>query len=67
MDGSKLDRSNIWKVNAIKKEIPIVDSTDKYIHWIIYKFTLIAKRVILTTKRLAKMIILDVMTSQEID
>ena len=67
LDGSKPDRSNTWKVNAIKKEIPILDLTDKYMHWLIPKFTLIAKKARLTPKRLAKMIIGDGMTSQKKD
>ncbi len=45
LDGSKPDGSDTWKVNAMKKEIPIFDPIDKYTHWLIPKFTPIAKRV----------------------
>ena len=48
----------------MKEEIPILDPTDKYTHWLIPKFTLIAKEARLTPERLAKMIIGDGMTSQ---
>ena len=67
LDGSKPDGSDTWRVNAIKKEIPILDPTDKYTHWLIPKFTPIAKGARLTPERLAKMIIGDGMTSQEKD
>ncbi len=43
LDGSKQNGSDTWKVNAMKKEIPILDPTDKYTHWLIPKFTPIAK------------------------
>ena len=66
-DGSKPDGSDAWRVNAIKKEIPILDPTDKYTHWLIPKFTPIAKGARLTPERLAKMIIGDGMTAQEKD
>ena len=64
-DGSKPDGSNDWKVNAIKNEVPILDPNDKYTHWLIPKFTPIAKGARLTPERLAKMIIGDGMTLQE--
>ena len=67
LDGSKLDGSNTWRVNAIKKEIIILYLIDKYTHWLIPKFTLISKRARLTPKQLAKMIIGDSMTSQDKD
>ena len=67
LDGSKPDWSDIWRVNAIKKEISIFDPTDNYTHWLISKFTPIAKGAIITLERLAKMIIGDDMTSQEKD
>ncbi len=51
----------------MKKEIPIFNSTDKYTHWLIPKFTSIAKGARLTPKWLTKMIIGDGMTSQEKD
>ena len=54
-------------VNAIKKEISILDPIDKYTHWLIPKFTPIAKGDRLTPERLAKMIIGDCMTSREKD
>ena len=59
--------SNTWKVNAMKKEIPILNPTDKYTYWLIPKFTPIANGARLTSKRLAKMIIKDIMISQEKD
>ncbi len=49
----------------MKKEILILDPTDKYKYWLISKFTPIAKGARLTPERLAKMIIGDGMTSQE--
>ena len=67
LDGSKSDGSDIWKVNAMKKEIPILYPTNKYTHWLIPKFTPIAKGARLTPERLAKMIIGDGMISQEKD
>ena len=54
LDGSKPDDSDAWRVNVIKKEIPIFDSIYKYTHWLIPKFTHIAKEARLTTERLAK-------------
>ena len=51
----------------MKKEILIFNSIDKYIHWLILKFTLIAKRARFTLERLAKMIIGNGMISQEKD
>lgn len=65
LDDFKPDKSNTWRINAIEKEISIFDPTDKYMHWLIPKFTPIAKRAILTPKRLAKMSIGDNMISQE--
>ncbi len=50
-----------------KKEIPILDPIDKYTHWLIPKFTPIAKGARLTPKRLAKMIIGDGITSHKKD
>ena len=32
-DRSKPDGSDIWRLDAIKRETPILDPTDKYIHW----------------------------------
>ena len=49
----------------MKKEIPILDPTDKYTHWLIPKFTPIAKKARLTSERLAKMIIGEGMSPQE--
>ncbi len=54
-------------INAMKKEIPILDPIDKYTSWLKPKFTLIAKRARLTLKRLTKMIIGDDMISQKRD
>ncbi len=51
----------------MKKEIPILDPTDKYTHWLIPKFTPITKEARLTPERLAKMVIGDGITSQEKD
>ena len=51
----------------MKKEIPILDPTDKYTHWLIPKFTPIAKEARLTSERLAKMIIGEEMSPQEKD
>ena len=64
-DKSKPDRSNTWKLDAIKKEISIFDLTDKYTHWLISKFTPIAKIARLTLEQLEKMIIGESMTAQE--
>ena len=49
----------------IKKEITILNLTNKYIHWLISKFILIAKRTRLTFERLEKMIIGEGMIAQE--
>ena len=49
----------------MKNKIAILDSSDKYTHWLILKFTPITKKARLTPKRLAKMIIGDGITSQE--
>ena len=51
----------------MKKEIPIFDSTDKYMHWLIPNFISIAKGARLTPKWLAIMIIRDGITSPEKD
>lgn len=64
-DRSKPDGSDAWRVNAIKKKIPILDPTDKHTHWLIPKFTPIAKGARPTPERLAKMIVGDAMRSQE--
>ena len=64
-DGSKPDGSDTWRLDAIKRETPILDPTDKYTHWLIPKFTPIAKGARLTPERLGKMIIGDGMTEQE--
>ena len=63
-DGSKPDSSDVWRVNAIKKEVPILDLTNKYTYWLIPKFIPIAKGARLTLKRLGKMIIGDRMIEQ---
>lgn len=49
----------------MKTEIRILDLSDKYTHWLIPKFTPIAKEARLTSEQLAKKIIRDGMTSQE--
>ena len=64
-DGFKPHGSNTWRLDAIKKEIPILDPTDKYMHWLIPKFILIAKKARFTSERLEKMIIGEDMTAQE--
>lgn len=46
----------------MKKEISIFDLTNKYMHWLIPKFTPIAKRAGLTPDWLTKMIIRSSMT-----
>lgn len=51
----------------MKNEIPIFDPIDKYIHWLISKFTLIIKRTRLISKQLAKMIISNGMISKKKD
>lgn len=65
LNGFKPNGSDAWKVNTIKKEISIFDPNDKYIYWLIFKFTPIAKRIRLIPERLAKIIIRDAMTFQE--
>ena len=67
LDGSKPEGSDAWRVNVIKKEIPIFDSIDKYTHWLISKFTPIAKRARLTPEQLTTMIIEDSMWPQKKD
>ncbi len=52
-------------MDAIKRETPILDPTDKYTHWLIPKFIPIAKGARLTPERLGKMIIGDGMTKKE--
>ena len=64
-DGSKPNESDAWRLDAIKREIRILDPTNKYTHWLIPKFTSIAKGARLTPKRLCKMIIEEGMTAQE--
>ncbi len=66
-DGYKPNGSDVWRKNAIKREIPILDSTDKYTYWLILKFTPIAKGARLTLERLSKIIIGDGMTTQKKD
>lgn len=66
-NGSKPNGGDVWRVNAIKKEIPILDPIDKYTNWLILKFTPIVKGARLTPEQLAKMIIGDGMTAQEKD
>lgn len=51
----------------MKKEISILDPSDKYTHRLIPKFTSIAKGARLIFERLAKMIIGDSMTFQKKD
>ncbi len=41
-DESKRDGSDVWSLDAIKREILILDPTDKYTHWLIPNFTPIA-------------------------
>lgn len=60
---SKPDSSNTWKVNAIKKEVFIFDSTNKYLYWLIPKFTPIIKKTRLTPEHLAKKIVGNDMTA----
>lgn len=62
-DGSKLNKSDTWRLDVIKREIPILDPADKYIYWLILKFTFIAKIARLTPKRLDKIIIEKSMTA----
>ena len=57
LNRSKPYGSDAWRLYAIKREIPILDPTDKYTNWFIPKFTPIAKGARLTPKRLGKMII----------
>ena len=64
-NGSKFDGSDAWRFDAIKREIFILNPTDKYTHWLISKFTLIAKVARLTPEWLGKMIIKESMTAQE--
>lgn len=64
-DKSKFDGSDAWKVNAIKKKVPILDPTDKYTYWLIPKFTSIVKKARFTPEQLGKMIIRDKITKQE--
>ena len=64
-DRSKPDGSNIWRLDAIKKEISILDPTDKYTHWLIPKSTPIVKGARLTPERLGKMVIGESMTAKE--
>lgn len=52
-------------MNTIKKRPLILDPIDKYMYWLISKFTLIAKRARLIFKWLGKMIIGDGITEQE--
>ena len=66
-DGSKPDGNDTWKVNAIKKEVFILDPIDKYSYRLIPKFIPIAKRARLTLERLEKIIVGDSMTAQEND
>ncbi len=49
-------------MNTIKREISILDSTDKYTNWLISKFTPIAKEAKITHERSGKMTIGDGMT-----
>ena len=64
-DGSKLDESDAWRLDAIEGEISILDLTYKYTYWLIPRITLIAKEVGLIPERLGKMIIGEGMTAQE--
>lgn len=52
-------------MNAIKREIPIFDSIDKYTHWLISNFTSIAKGAKFTFELLAKMTIGENIIAQE--
>lgn len=52
-------------MNTIKKEISIFNLMNKYTHWLISKFTLIAKKTRLTPKQLVKIIIKNGMTYQK--
>ena len=67
LDSSKSDRSDTWRVNVMKKEIPILDLINKNTYWLISKFTLIAKGARLTPEQLVKITIGDSRTSQEKD
>ena len=64
-DRSKPDGTDAWRLDVIKREILILDHTDKYTHWLIPKFTLIAKGAMITPEQLSKMVIGEGMTTQE--
>lgn len=61
-DGFKLDESNTWRLDAIKKKTPIFLFTYKYMHRFIPKFISITKETRLTLEQLGKMSIEDGMT-----
>lgn len=58
-DRSKLNGSNSQRSDTIKKEIPIFDFINQYMHWLIPKFTPIAKGSRLIPEKLSKIIIED--------
>lgn len=64
-DRFKLDRNDTWRLEVTKKEILILDPIDKYMYWLIFKFTLIVKKAKLITKPVSKMMIVDDITEQE--
>lgn len=59
------DSSIDWIINIIKIKIQIFNLSDKYTHWLIFKFTLIAKKAKLISECLSKIIIGDSMIFQE--
>lgn len=64
-DRFKPNGSDTWRIDAIKKKISILNSNNKYIYWLIPKFTSVVKGARVTPEQLAKMIIRDGITSQE--
>lgn len=59
------DGSDKWRLNVIKREIPIFNSIDKDMHWFISRFTPITKSARLTSMWIAKLIIGDSIISQK--
>lgn len=64
-DRFKSDRGNTQRLEVIKREIPILDPTNKYMHQLILMFTPIAKEIKFSSKQLGKIFIKDDMTEQE--
>lgn len=65
LNKSKFNSNDTEKVNAIKKKDLILDFTNIYTHWLIFKYTSFFKKARLIFKWLVKIIIKDNITTSK--